>query len=191
MKSKFFFSLVIVFAFFLGGQANAQNITIGGESFPTKMKISDKIVYFNGGGVRNKYFIALYVSSLYVPKRTTNAKEIINQNTESAVRIKVTSKLVTRERFIESVREGFGTSTEGKATQKEIDDFMKLFSGEFHNGDDIILIYKPNKGIVVYMNGKNLGLAEGGIEFKKALWGIWLGDKPVNKKLKDEMLGKV
>lgn len=191
MKSKFLVPLVLACTFFMCSNLHAQDIKIGGQSFPTKMKINDKIVYFNGGGIRTKYLISLYVSTLYIPKRTTDAQTIINQNTESAVRIKVTSKLVTRERFIESVREGFETSTEGKATQKEIDDFMKLFAGEFHKGDDIILIYKPGKGIVVYMNGKNLGTAEGGIEFKKALWGIWLGKEPVSQKLKDEMLGKV
>lgn len=191
MKSKIINLLLSGFVCILSSSVYSQDITIEGQKFPTKMKINDKIVYFNGGGVRTKYFISLYVSTLYVPERTSNAQTIIDQDTESAVRIKVTSKLVTRDRFIESVRDGFKTSTEGKATQKEIDNFMKLFAGEFSKGDDIILIYKPGEGINVYMNGKNLGTAEGGLAFKKALWGIWLGKEPVNQKLKDEMLGKV
>jgi hypothetical protein len=29
-----------------------------------------------------------------------------------------------------------------------------------------------------------------GLDFKRALFGIWLGDKPVQKELKDKMLGK-
>ncbi len=168
----------------------AQDVTVAGATFPTKMKISDKIVKYNGAGVRTKYFIKLYVSALYVPSPTTNAQTIIDQDVESAVRLKLLSNMVTRDKFVETVRDGFKTSTEGKATQKEIDDFMKLFSGEFAEGDDIILIYKPNNGVQVYMNGKHLG-GEGGLEFKKALWGIWLGKKPVNEKLKSSMLGKV
>ncbi|MEA3471658.1 MAG: chalcone isomerase family protein [Thermodesulfobacteriota bacterium] len=29
-----------------------------------------------------------------------------------------------------------------------------------------------------------------GLEFKKALFGIWLGDKPAQRSLKKEMLGR-
>lgn len=188
MKFKLVLSLVL--GILVTFNAKAQDITVAGATFPTKMKINDKVVKYNGAGVRTKYFIKLYVSALYVPNTTTNAQEIIDQDVESAVRLKLLSSLVTRDKFVETVRDGFKTSTEGKASQQEIDDFMKLFTGEFAEGDDIILIYKPKSGVEVYMNGKHLGGAKG-LEFKKALWGIWLGQKPVNDKLKKSMLGKV
>ena len=188
MKIKLIISLFIgIIASF---SVKAQDITVSGATFPTKMKVNDKVVKYNGAGVRTKYFIKLYVSALYVPETTTNAQEIIDQNVESAVRLKLTSGLVTRDKFIETVRDGFKVSSEGKASQSEIDDFMKLFTDEFKEGDDIILIYKPESGVEVYMNGKHLGGTKG-LEFKKALWGIWLGKSPVNEKLKSSMLGKV
>jgi hypothetical protein len=40
------------------------------------------------------------------------------------------------------------------------------------------------------INGTYKGLVEG-LEFKKALFSIWLGSTPVDKKLKSKMLGKV
>lgn len=186
--------LKLILPLFLGiivsFSVKAQDITVSGATFPTKMKINDQVVKYNGAGVRTKYFIKLYVSALYVLETTTDAQKIIDQDVESAVRLKLLSSLVTRDKFVETVRDGFETSTEGKASQQEIDDFMKLFTGEFAEGDDIILIYKPKSGVEVYMNGKHLG-GENGLEFKKALWGIWLGKKPVNDKLKNSMLGKV
>ncbi|HZH85809.1 MAG TPA: chalcone isomerase family protein [Brumimicrobium sp.] len=188
MKSKLIVALFI--GVILSFSANAQNVTVSGASFPTKMKVSDKVVEYNGAGLRQKYFFNLYVAALYVPERTSNAQTIIDQNTESAIRLKILSNKVTRDKFVETVQEGFGTSSEGKASEKEIADFMKLFNVEFKEGDDIILIYKPESGVEVYMNGKHLGGAKG-LDFKKALWGIWLGKTPADAAVKKAMLGKV
>src|SRR5690554_7509328 len=91
---------------------NAQNVTVSGVSFPTKMKISDQVVEYNGAGLRQKYFFNLYVAALYVPERTSNAQTIIDQNTESAIRIKLVSDKVTRDKFVETVKDGFATSSE-------------------------------------------------------------------------------
>lgn len=188
MKSK------LVVALFIGAimsfTASAQKVTVSGASFPTKMKISDKVVEYNGAGLRQKYFFDLYVAALYVPKRTKNAQTIIDQNEESAIRIKLLSNKVTRDKFVETVKDGFGTSSEGEASAAEIKEFMKLFNVEFKKGDEVILIYKPESGVEVYMNKKHLGGAKG-LAFKQALWGIWLGKTPADKSVKKAMLGKV
>ena len=60
---------------------------------------------------------------------------------------------------------------------------------EIKKGDDFIIINVPNEGVVVYKNGVKKGSIDGH-DFKKALFGIWLCDKPADKELKDEMLGK-
>jgi hypothetical protein len=44
-------------------------------------------------------------------------------------------------------------------------------------------------GVVVYKNKKELGTIQG-LNFKKALFGIWLGKDPADSKLKKAMLGK-
>ena len=56
-------------------------------------------------------------------------------------------------------------------------------------GDVFIIMNVPNEGVVVYKNGTKKGSIDGH-DFKKALFGIWLCDKPADKDLKDEMLGK-
>lgn len=170
--------------------ASAQDITSHGVTFPSKMKIGEKVVKYNGSGLREKYFIDLYVSALYLVSQTSDAKKVIGADEEMCIRIKLVSDKVTRDKFVETVKEGFENSTSGKATESEIDSFMKVFSKSFKKGDDIILIYKPNIGVQVYMNGEKLG-TQSGLEFKKALWGIWFGDVPADKALKSAMLGKV
>ena len=188
MKSKLIVALFI--GVILSFTATSQNVTVSGATFPTKFKISDKVVEYNGAGLRQKYFFDLYVGALYVPERTNDAQKIIDLNEETAIRLKILSNKVTRDKFVETVKEGFSTSSEGKASPKEIEDFMKLFNVEFKEGDEVILLFKPETGVEVYMNGKNLGVTKG-LEFKKALWGIWLGKTPADASVKKAMLGKV
>ena len=66
--------------------------------------------------------------------------------------------------------------------------FKAFFSAEIKNKDDILLIYRPNVGVQVMINGSFKGKVEG-LEFKKALWSIWLGNAPADVKLKKKMLG--
>jgi len=100
------------------------------------------------------------------------------------------SDLVTREKFNETVKEGFAKVSEGKASESEIKKFTGFFSAPLKDGDDIQLIYKPGKGTAVMINGSYKGLVEG-LEFKKALFSIWLGSTPADSGLKKSMLGKV
>ncbi|MDX1653215.1 MAG: chalcone isomerase family protein [Brumimicrobium sp.] len=190
MYFKIFISALFTLMLILPSNSQAQERTVAGVSFPVKMKINDEIVVYNGGGLREKYFFDLYVCALYLKEQSMDAKKIINANEEMSIRLKIVSDKVTRDKFVETVKEGFGTASEGKATDQEIKNFMDFFKGEFKIGDDIILIYKPNAGIVVYKNGKELGTQKG-LEFKKALFSIWLGDTPADKNLKKAMLGKV
>ncbi|MEX1193088.1 MAG: chalcone isomerase family protein [Brumimicrobium sp.] len=188
MKLKLLF--ITILSFSLAFTTEAQEIEVAGAKFPAKMKVNDKVVVYNGAGLREKYFFDLYVSALYLPEKTSDAKEVINMDSESCIRIKLVSDKVTRDKFVETVKDGFGTSTEGEATESEIKEFMSFFNSEFKTGDDIILIYKPGTGIEVYMNGDKLGTTKG-LDFKKALWGIWFGDNPADSGLKKAMLGKV
>ena len=168
----------------------AQDIKSHGVTFPSKMKISDQVVKYNGSGLREKYFIDLYVSALYLKAQSSDANKIINADEEMCIRLKLVSNKVTRDKFVETVKEGFETSSTGKASKTEIDSFMKLFSKDFKSGDDIILIYKPGIGVQVIHNGEKLGTQKG-LEFKKALWGIWFGSTPADAGMKKAMLGKV
>ncbi len=188
MKSKLFIGVLFVLG--MAFTSFTQDIKSHGVTFPAKMKINDKVVKYNGSGLREKYFFDLYVSALYLTETSSDAKSIINADQEMCIRIKLVSDKVTRDKFVETVKEGFENSSEGKATESEINGFMEFFSKQFKSGDDIILIYKPGVGVQAFMNGEKLG-TQSGLEFKKALWAIWFGDTPADKGLKSAMLGKV
>jgi hypothetical protein len=64
-----------------------------------------------------------------------------------------------------------------------------FFSDAFKKGDKIRLEYITGKGLKVYKNNVYKGIVPG-LEFKNALFSIWLGTKPADASLKNKMLGK-
>ena len=184
MKNLFFVLFLLPFA------ANAQDITMHGATFKPLLPIKESQLLYNGAGLRQKFGLDLYVSALYLPKSNSNSNSIINADEMQAIQIKIISNLVTRDKFNQVVAEGFEKSSHGKASSSERDAFKGFFSADIKKGDDILLLYKPGKGVAAIINGKFMGKVEG-LEFKKALWAIWLGDNPANEKLKSKMLGKI
>ena len=88
------------------------------------------------------------------------------------------------------VTKGFEKSTSGKQERfrTEIDLLASVFSEEIAKGDYYDIVYSPGEGVEVHKNG-NLKAKISDPEFKQALWGIWLGNDPVDKNLKEKMLG--
>jgi len=78
---------------------------------------------------------------------------------------------------------------ESKKLWYKVEAFISVFKEEIKIGDVYDLVYTPNVGVDIYKNTifkKTIP----SLAFKKALFGIWLGEKPAQQSLKDAMLGK-
>lgn len=171
--------------------ATAQ-VTIGDVTLPGSLKAGNTNLVLNGGGTRVKFFMDIYVAGLYLPAKNSNADAIVKANEPQAVRLQITSNMATSDRMADAVKEGFEKSTGGKLApiQGKIDRFLKLFRQEAIVKTNVFeLVYEPAAGTKVYKNGKLLDTIEG-MDFKTALFGIWLGNDPVEPKLKAGMLGQ-
>ena len=166
--------------------------TISGVTMPRKMMVGKTVLQLNGAGVREKMWIDLYVCGLYVKTKTTNAQNIIDSKEHCAIKIQIVSSLITSKKMSDAVEDCFKNSM-GKPTKEmrtKIDNFKSIFADdEIKQGDIYDIVYIPSKGVVVFKNGKIQPIIEG-YEFKKALFAIWLGDKPADDDLKDDLLGK-
>lgn len=90
-----------------------------------------------------------------------------------------------------AIKEGFEKSLKGNynAMKPKIEAFIEIFSkDEIKEGDVFLLDYVPNVGLKSFKNGKLLATTEGE-DFKKGLFGIWLGPDPVDSGLKTSILG--
>ncbi len=187
MKSIKFFFVVLIWV--NGFSVQSQIKKIEGIDFPAKISIKAANVVFNGGGLREKMgFLDLYVGALYLPKKSSDVNKIINSDTPMAIRIVIASALVTRDRFIDALEQGFENTTVGKYSEEDIESFKRFLSDPFKLNDEILLTYHPEEGTYLYKNSEIRG-SFAGLLFKQALFGIWLGDKPAQGSLKKRMLG--
>jgi hypothetical protein len=99
-------------------------------------------------------------------------------------------KEVEADKLVEGWNEGFAgnnTAEELKGLQDRINQFNALFT-TVRKGDMIRLDYIPNEGTQVWFNDTEKGTVPGE-DFSRALLKIWLGDKPADAGLRDDMLG--
>ncbi|HPI92223.1 MAG TPA: chalcone isomerase family protein [Deltaproteobacteria bacterium] len=182
-------AFVLVFAmFFLASSAFA--LDAAGVALPDTLKAGDQDLVGNGGGKRTKFGLKVYVAALYLKQKSGDANAIINADEPMAIRLQVTSGLVTPEKMKAAIDEGFENATGGNVApiQAKIDAFTANFKN-LANGDVYDFIYVPGTGTEIYKAGK-LSSTIQGLDFKKGLFGIWLCDKPAQKDLKEKMLGK-
>ncbi|MGO1691504.1 MAG: chalcone isomerase family protein [Marinobacter sp.] len=171
--------------------APAMALTVGGVDVSDTYTANSTELQLNGAGTRSKFFIDLYVGSLYVPQAQSNGNVVVDADEPQAITLHITSGMITSDRMTEATLEGFEASTNGDmaSIQSDIDQFMAVFKEEIKEGDVFDLVYVPGEGVKVRKNNEDKGTV-GGLEFKKALFGIWLSDEPAQNSLKKKMLGR-
>ena len=189
---------ILLFTFILSLQfttINAQKkLEVGGVTIPRTLDFKGKTLTLNGVGQRSKMFTELYVQALYLSQLTQDANLILESDIEMAIRIQITSSLVTSKKLGKALAKGMEKSVgeEGMLKLiKEMDQLEALIGREVTKaGDNFNLIYNPlDRSLWIYKNDKYEGKIES-FEFKKAFFGIWLSENPVDKDLKEELLGK-
>ncbi|HMP05315.1 MAG TPA: chalcone isomerase family protein, partial [Lacipirellulaceae bacterium] len=97
---------------------------------PATLKADDVTLALNGSGARTKYLMQMYVAGLYLPQPSRDAAGIIAANNPMAIRLEITSGMVTQEKLLESLREGFHNATNGNVSpiQHAMEQFRQCFA---------------------------------------------------------------
>ena len=180
--------LLLLMAVVVSSTAEAQK-EVGGVKLPATQKFESHTLHLNGAGVREKLWIDLYAAGLYLEKKTSNAEEVLNSDKPMAIKLHIVSKLITSDKMVEAVTEGFEKATNGNTApiQDEINTMLGFFKEDIKKHDVFDLVYVPSRGVVALKNGKERGVVQGK-EFKKALFGIWLSNRPADDDLKKDLL---
>ena len=180
---KKFFTLILIFGVFLA-------LPIYGADTPDQIEYQGSTMTKNGQGTRIIFFMKVYEGSLYLETKSANAQDIINLDAPMAIRIDVSSQMVTADAMKKALSEGLEKSTGNKtdSIMKEINQLSSSFDTAVSTGDYYEFIYLPEMGTHVLKNSVLVELIKG-IDFKKAFFGIFLSDNPIQKNLKKAMLG--
>ena len=165
---------------------------VAGIDVPESFESDGVSLVLNGAGIRSKYLLDVYVGGLYLKKTSTDATAILGADERMAIKMWIVTGLISNERMQESIEEGFQKSTRENTApiREKIDALIGVFDEEINKEDAFELVYLPGQGLKIYKNGAYRAMVECGLPFKRALFGIWLSDRPVQTGLKRGMLGR-
>jgi hypothetical protein len=165
-------------------------LDIGGATLPDTMPVEGRDLVLNGAGLRKKFFVKVYAMGLYLPQMTKDARRIIQADEPMAARMHFIYDKVTAKDLVSAWEEGFENATGGELEpiRERVETFNGYFTVDAGENDVYDFVYVPGQGVRVVFNGRFVGSIPG-LDFKQALFGIWLGEKPADKSLKKGMLG--
>ena len=186
MKKLFNIILIALFLFPFSLAARE----VGDVDVPEFLNQGGINLKLNGAGVQSKFFFDIYVSALYLEHKSQDAETILRSDKPMAIRLHIVSRMVDSDSLKEAIVDGFMQSTAGnmEPIRNQVDQFLTLMNREINKMDYIDFIYLPETGTRVLFNNTFLDDIKG-LSFKRAFFGIWLGEDPVDEDLKAEMLG--
>ena len=164
--------------------------TQASENFPNTMNYEGVELRLNGQGTRTMFSsMKIYESGLYLMSGSNDPEKIISEDSAMGVRMEVISAMLSAEKMKYAFNKSLINSTQNNT--QPIADQIEQFMASFETvsaGDIWKFIYLPQSGLHVLRNSE-LRTIVSGLEFKKALLGVWLSDNSVQESLKKEMLG--
>lgn len=187
VRITFAISLCVAFSSFRG---SAQAAECGGVSVSDTVEVGGEKLVLNGLGLREitMFKINVYVAALYLKEKSSNGDEISNADQTKLIRLSFLRD-VSRKDMRKAILEGIQASSpnEWPQLQDRAQRFFELLPA-FEKGQTLTLSYAPGKGVQVKAPGKGSGVIEG-FDFARALFHVWLGERPNGERLKNGLLG--
>ncbi|SLM31837.1 conserved exported hypothetical protein [Desulfamplus magnetovallimortis] len=188
-KKILYVSLILFFA-----ATSLYAVETGGVDVPDTMSLEGGKgeLVLNGTGIRKKFGFKVYVAGLYLKAKTSDSQQIITADEPMAITM-IWKRTGPVDKVTGVFNDGFKYSAgETYDAQKaNIDKFLGSVS-KAEKTDVWKYIYTPGEGTAIYYNDQ-LSTTIEGLDFKKALFGVWLLETDVfdgDKELRDGMLGK-
>ena len=164
---------------------------VKGVNFSETTTIDGTTCTLNGVGLRKKVIISVYLGGLYLEKPTKDAAEIITSEQVKRVILNFLYKEVRGDQMVDAWNEGFEKNAPDKipGLKDEIGRFNGYFTESIMKGETMVFTYRPGTGTEVAIKGTTRGTIKGK-NFMEALFSIWFGPSPPDKRLKNGMLGE-
>ncbi len=194
-KSKFVLTLFVVLCWL---SCAARGAEVEGVRFEEKLWIdaTPQELVLNGAGVRTKFMFKVYAIGLYLPEKKRLGDEVLHLNGPKRVVISILMREITSEQFMSALRDKLNSDlspAELRAMQASLEQINEIMLAvkSLKRGHVVALEFVPGHGTRVVINGEVKGNYIPNEEFYRALLTGWIGDKPVNEKLKRALLGHV
>ena len=169
-------------------------IDVAGVKFDDTTRVGAGDTVINGAGMRKRAFIKVYAIALYLPQKQAAAADVLAAKGPKRIAI-VTLRDLTAEQFVDALIEALKKNHDEAALvalQPRIDQFRAGMMSIVNAPEKSVvhLDWLPETGTRLTFNGAAKGGNIPGEDFYRALLRIWIGDKPAQDDLKEQLLGK-
>ena len=178
---------------FLPGAHAASPITREDQTFPGDARVAGTPLQLNGVGLRAAFIYKVYLAGLYLPVKAATGPAVFAETGPKRVQVRMLMDGPSDE-FAKAFTGGITKRTPADqvaAMRDRIDAFDRTLRsvGNVKKGDVVNLDYTPAVGLTMTVNGKAFGAPVPGADLYAALLEIFVGERPVDAKMKAGMLG--
>ena len=171
----------------------AAPITVEDQTFPGDASVAGTAVHLNGVGLRAAFIYKVYLAGLYLPNKAATGADVFAESGPKRVQVRMLMDGPSDE-FAKAFTGGITKRTPADqvaAMRDRIDAFDRTLRsvGNVKKGDVVNLDYAPATGLTMTVNGKPFGAPVPGADLYAALLNIFVGEQPVDAKMKAGMLG--
>jgi len=143
-----------------------------------------------GSATKSNARQAIYVGGLYLQNDAQSVNELLDSKGAKRFLIK-TNDSIRPDAIIRAINLGI-TVNHTEAELEELMPFVKQFNqiwkSDVNEGDEVCIDFTESGETQVSVNGENKGFIAGEI-FYRAFLKTWLGDRPLNKNIKKQLMG--
>jgi len=155
---------------------------------PDSVQLAGQTVPLNGVGLREVFWVNVYIGGLYLPQKATTPEVAISQDGPKRIAMYFVHD-ASLKKVISAWNEGFSDNN-----SRQVQDAIRARQAKFNSfdwdlkeGDNVFLDWIPGEGTRVTIKDKVAGTIEGR-DFYDALMRIWLGPEPPGGNLKEGFL---
>lgn len=165
---------------------------LAGIELSPSINLHKKELQLNGAAVRTKFFVQTYVIALYAEKPIRDEDTAINSAIERSIRMVISTPLATTDLVIQNIQNGIKDSVGGSHYSELENSITEITSTLKKIGigyKDCIDIYYTSKGELLLFKNEHLkGKIKNGTGFAQALFEMYVGKRPKDKKIKQALL---
>lgn len=176
-----------------GFAQSASAVEVAGVKLEDATRVGSKELKLNGAGIRVKAIFKVYVAGLYLAEKKHSTGEILALNSPRRMKL-VLLREVNSDDFGQAFMDGLNANSDKAEKSKFVNQTVKM--GEIfasiptlNKGDTITTDWIPGVGMQITVNDKKVGEFPSDVTFANAFLKIWLGEKPADSSLKQNLLG--
>lgn len=163
--------------------------TLSGVTMADTIVLEEQNLQLNGLGLREKYWVDVYVAGLYLPNKMSDGKMVMTANIPKRIQIEFIYYNVPQSKMIEVLEENIRNNPQ--LSDQTINSIRRCgtWMQDFTTGDVVTFDYSPKtETTTIKINKKVKGLVKGQ-EFQEAIFAMYVGKYPATQALKSGLLG--